>query len=471
MLREARSVTRSLVAAVRRTSPAAEARTAVSIVRALWRSPLESLAKAREFADRQQFELEVATGTAAPAPVYDDLPGIAWRNVKLGAADPSLDVFVPGLQLRHLSGGPNTALNLTYRLAAAGVPVRFVSTDLPHDDEESLRRHCAGLTGIERRLDDIGFLSLDDRASVTSLGRDDLTFATAWWTAQYAGRLLPQASAARFIYLIQDFEPCFYKWSTEHALALETYGMPMQPVICGHLLADYLRDTGVGRFKDPAFADSSLVFEPAIDRSRFHAGDLGAASAKRRLLFYARPEAPRNLFEIGLLGLRQAVDRGALTADDWEVWFIGGEVPPRDLGRGVVARQHAWLDYDGYAALLRSCDVGLSLMLSPHTSYPPLEMAACGASVVTNTFANKTEERLRAYSENLLPADPSVTSVADRLVAAIERTGDLGARRAGSDVQVPATWADAFLPVVEPLAELWRSHLNALGPTGHGVAG
>jgi hypothetical protein len=110
-------------------------------------------------------------------------------------------------------------------------------------------------------------------------------------------------------------------------------------------------------------------------------------------------------------------------------------------------------------------------MLSPHTSYPPLEMAACGTSVVTNTFANKTEERLKAYSENLLPADPSVTSVADQLVAAIERTGDLSARRSGSAVQVPTTWADAFSPVLGPLAELWRSHLDTLGRPGHGVDG
>ncbi|MFZ3383392.1 MAG: hypothetical protein WA144_05655, partial [Candidatus Methanoperedens sp.] len=32
---------------------------------------------------------------------------------------------------------------------------------------------------------------------------------------------------------------------------------------------------------------------------------------------------------------------------------------------------------------------GLSIMISPHPSYPPLEMASFGLEVVTNRFANK----------------------------------------------------------------------------------
>ena len=42
-----------------------------------------------------------------------------------------------------------------------------------------------------------------------------------------------------------------------------------------------------------------------------------------------------------------------------------------------------------YAALLAQAHVGISLMASPHPSYPPLEMATCGAYTITNDFANK----------------------------------------------------------------------------------
>jgi hypothetical protein len=424
------------------------------------------LGRMRDAALRMKGGEHHSLGGTAERPVRDDLPGLAWRNVRVSPGRPVLDVLIPGLQMKHLSGGPNTALNLTYRLAAAGLPVRFISTDLPPDDVEALLGHCSELTGIKQRPADVSVASMHDRRRQAVVARSDVLFATAWWTAHYADALVREMCANQFVYMIQDFEPGFYKWSTEYALAVDTYDMQTRPVICGQLLAEYLREVKTGRFADPQFADSCLVFEPAIDRSRFHPRSRRHPDGPRRLLFYARPDTPRNLFEMGLLALRQAVDRGAITAAEWELWFIGGKVLPRDLGRGVVIRQHPWLDYDRYAALLRSCDVGLSLMLSPHTSYPPLEMAACGASVVTNTFANKTADRLRSYSQNLLPVDPSVASIAAGVVEAVTRTPDITARKEGSSLNVPATWDDAFAPVISPLVDMWKEHVarvNALG--------
>lgn len=432
----------------------------IPIAKQFLRSPRAFLARAREAGARLEREQQVAAGAAPPQPVYDDLPNLGFRNVVVVDRPPALDVLIPGLQKQHLSGGPNTALNLTYRLAAAGVPVRYFSTDLPHDDEEALRRHCAGLTGLAERLPNVSFASMHDRTAPTPIGRRDMLFSTAWWTAQYAQHMLGRTQRDAFFYMIQDFEPGFYKWSCEYSLALETYAMPMRAIICGQLLAEYLQEQGVGRFADPQFVEGCLVFEPAIDRSRFFF-DEPRPGGRRRLLFYARPDAPRNLFEIGLLALRRAVERGAFPASDWELWFIGGKVPPRDLGRGAVIRQHPWLDYDGYAALLRTCDVGLSLMLSPHTSYPPLEMAACGATVVTNTFANKTAERLRTYSSNIMPVAPSVDAITEGLLAAHEHTADLAGRREGSSVAVPASWDEAFGAVVPRLVDAWQALASA----------
>ena len=47
------------------------------------------------------------------------------------------------------------------------------------------------------------------------------------------------------------------------------------------------------------------------------------------------------------------------------------------------------LDLDAYGSLLRESAVGLSLMVSPHPSYPPLDMAHLGLRVVTNGFGPK----------------------------------------------------------------------------------
>ena len=44
---------------------------------------------------------------------------------------------------------------------------------------------------------------------------------------------------------------------------------------------------------------------------------------------------------------------------------------------------------DDYAALMHRASVGVSLMCSPHPSYPPLEMAAFGITTITNSFVTK----------------------------------------------------------------------------------
>src|SRR4029453_2268896 len=49
--------------------------------------------------------------------------------------EPRLNVLVPGLAMRHLSGGPNTALEIAGRLALSGVRVRLVSTDTAFDED------------------------------------------------------------------------------------------------------------------------------------------------------------------------------------------------------------------------------------------------------------------------------------------------------------------------------------------------
>ena len=77
------------------------------------------------------------------------------------------------------------------------------------------------------------------------------------------------------------------------------------------------------------------------------------------------------------------------------------------------------LDLDAYAALLRESAIGISLMVSPHPSYPPLEMAHLGMLVLTNRFAAK----------DLATWHPNITAVDD---ISAEAPGD------GIDRPVPA---------------------------------
>src|SRR6202007_712854 len=103
---------------------------------------------------------------------------------------------------------------------------------------------------------------------------------------------------------------------------------------------------------------------------------------------------------------------GPIDKDNWEVWAMGEKIQPIALGKGVVLNPLPWMNFDDYAKRVRTADLLLSLMLSPHPSYPPLEMAASGKLVVTNSFSVKTAERMHAFSPNIIVADPNAECIA-----------------------------------------------------------
>ncbi len=146
----------------------------------------------------------------------------------------------------------------------------------------------------------------------------------------------------------------------------------------------------------------------------------------RTILVYGRPGTPRNAFPAIVDGLR-AWQAANADASRWELVSVGRSHPDIDLGGGAVLRSIGKLDLDGYAALLRRAAIGISLMISPHPSYPPLEMATLGMLVLTNRFGAKD---LSTWHSNIRATnDISAEGLATELRAmclAFENDPDLG---------------------------------------------
>jgi hypothetical protein len=371
------------------------------------------------------------------------------------ATHPRLNLVLPSLRMEHMSGGPNTALALICEVARSGVPCRLLSSDVGVEpDRQKLQAHIAGISGVHSRLD-FEIADASTAESPAAIGFNDIFFATAWWTAQKLAQVLPRLRKQTFFYLIQDFEPGFYGWGTEYSLALETYDMDIIPVINSSPLRDHLVRNRIGRFADHAFCSRVMTFEPAIDSRHFH-HETRSVEGRRRLLFYARPNiAKRNLFEIGLSALIQAVSRGALSPERWTLHFIGENLADTPIGHGTVIRAYPWLNFSSYARLMRQSDILLSLMLSPHPSYAPLEMAACGGIVVTNSYGCKTQECLSAYSPNILAPPPYAKAIASTLELAAETVERNGSTP--NPIALPATWQESFAPIVHQIKASWES--------------
>jgi hypothetical protein len=236
---------------------------------------------------------------------------------------PRLTVLLPALQADRLTGGPNTALDLGTRVMREGIRLRFVSAVEPADaDLTRVRAQIAKLAGPPGRADDVELI--DATTTGLPIEPDEVLLATWWPTAYIAQASLALTRAPEFIYLIQDFEPAFSAWSTNYALAEATYRFPHRAIFNeGTLEAFFQRRDRGGR-------GASITFEPAVDRGRFHPPgpgerlrpgerlgpgerlEPGQPIRRHHLLFYARPQADRNAFPLGLRALRLAASRGAL---------------------------------------------------------------------------------------------------------------------------------------------------------------
>lgn len=370
------------------------------------------------------------------------------------AKHPHINILLPSLLLKHMSGGPNTALLFAALLVESGERVRLFACDAPAEGKAyAVYDHIDSLLQRPVIRENIELVDAFDRTQATLIGVNDLFFATAWWTAQIAKYAIRKTFYKKFVYLIQDFEPILHDGSTFQARALETYGLPHIPLINTRLLLDHLVKEGAGCYSNKKFVEESIWFEPALDRKYFFPDpNVNGKSAKKTLLFYARPTlARRNLFEMGVVALRQAVASGAIDKESWNVWAVGEKIPPIALGGGLILNPLPWMSFAEYAECMRSADLMLSLMLSPHPSYPPLEMAASGKLVVTNSFSVKNAERLRHYSPNIIVAEPTSESIA----AALERVC--------TRINVGFSTYDPFGAVSLPTS--WDESLSEILPT------
>ena len=243
---------------------------------------------------------------------------------------------------------------------------------------------------------------------------EDLFVTTSWWSTR---SLLASVAPERIVYLAQEDERMFYPGSDTQLRAMETMVAPgLRCVVNTKLLYDYLTSTGfdalqkTGTWFEPAFPASAYFYEPS-ERQPLN------------FFFYARPNNARNLYYRGLEAIEQAVAGKILARERWRIHFVGSRLPDIRLSDGVEAIVVHGLSWEAYAAFMRQMDLGLSLMFTPHPSYPPLDLAAAGAVAVTNSFGPK--QSLSSYSENILCVDPSV----DALVGALEQGANLARNR------------------------------------------
>jgi hypothetical protein len=269
----------------------------------------------------------------------------------------------------------------------------------------------------------VEFLQCSDTARPMAMGSDEIILTTSWWGTASALRTI---DAKRIFYLVQEDERRFYSFGDERLWCSEVLNnSDLRFIVNTHMLHRYFAGEGI-----KSIAENGVAFEPAFPETLYWPNQ-DESGARKTFLFYARPNHPRNLFYRGLEAISEAIERGLLPPNLWDFHFVGSNVPLVKLPLGIKPTVHDTLPWAEYAALIRRTDLGLSLMATPHPSYPPLDLAASGAVVVTNKDGPKTS--LAHYSANILCVEPSL----DALVSALGE----GAKLAQANSQRAANYA------------------------------
>lgn len=304
-----------------------------------------------------------------------------------------LNLLVPALSIKHVFGGISTALEFFCYLAEDFESVRIILTDqseFRYEDNPDFKGW--GIASLDDE-DHHGrwIIPAGDRYGKTlPVSKEDRFVATAWWTAKVAlfiqdwqCETFEFSEPPKYVYIIQDFEPGFYPWSSRYALAESTYSHTENFVAIFNtsFLKEFF-DTEGYRFS------CHYTFEPKLNQRLLELRPSALRQVReRRVLIYGRPGVARNAFEVIVMGLRRWVEQNP--DSDWTFVSAGELHAPVDLGGGKTLVSLGKLSLDEYAMELGRCFAGISLMISPHPSYPPLEMAVFGIQVVTNRFKSR----------------------------------------------------------------------------------
>ena len=318
---------------------------------------------------------------------YPELTPLTFSHTK--NEKQRLNLLIPTLDVKQVFGGIATALNwyqhLLDKLQCDG---RILVTD--SICEATSAKHYVAYSNYHLDFfddnDPLHILSLVPRAlgSIT-IRAHDIFIATTWWSAYHLKEIEKYQTtmyqkAPQHQYLIQDYEPHFYPWSSKSELAAATYHNEWINIFNTHYLFDYFKNKHIL----PKYA---YALSPKLNETLNNQLQLIHEQPKQKIiLLYGRPTAHRNCNEVILEAI--ALWKADTQYHDWTIISLGEsyEHPiQQELGIEVLGK----VSLKEYAALLAKAFIGISLMVSPHPSYPPFEMAFAGVHTFTNSYANK----------------------------------------------------------------------------------
>lgn len=359
-----------------------------------------------------------------------------------------INFVLPTLDKDIMFGGYAAILQLLRKVLSMGFDIRILITEDAHLSSEYAWYNLGSI--LENKYkNQIEFENITHRNKRIELSRNDRFVAYSTWTALIASDLAAVTDEKKFLFLIQEDERIFHHNDSVRTLIEYAYSLPHVALFNSNELQMHFRKNRLGNYENELITDSSTfafehVLTPVVPRK---ASEIDREPGNR-LLFYARPEshAARNIFEIGFLGLKEAVKLGYFDRT-WSFDAVGTLIEKRtlDIGNGFVLNMMPKLDGGAYGTLLAKYDVGMSLMYAPHPGLVHYEMAAAGMVVVTNTYEQRDEDFFKKKSTNFVVTKPTIHGIAESLRIAVKKSYNVRDRIENAyQPQGSGTWDQVF---------------------------
>lgn len=357
---------------------------------------------------------EKNSGTKMPESEVAIAEILKYEFRKSDFSEKRINLLVPSINPEHVFGGISTALKFFEKLIEeSGYCSRIILTDAT-PSRTALKQYKDKYTYVKASKDSDArhqIVGYSDRYMQSiPVSENDYFMFTGWWTAYCTQEAYLEFTKEtgikpnKFINFIQDYEPGFYPWSSRYLLADSTYRneYPQLAVFNSKLLHEFFIQNGYSFYKE-------YEFDPVLNGKlkEILEKNFGKVNKKKQILVYGRPSVDRNAFSIVVSSLKKWVENQK-DIEEWEILSAGEYHLPVDLGRGKELVSVGKLTIEQYAQTMLDTYAGISLMSSPHPSYPPLEMSVFGIKVITNNYSNKDLSSFNSNITSVASASPSV---------------------------------------------------------------
>jgi len=244
---------------------------------------------------------------------------------------------------------------------------------------------------------------------VSAIKDHDIGIATQWATAYPLAKAM---NITRKCYFIQDNEVNFYPKGSISSLVELSYTFGFTAIANTAGLLDMYEKKYGGK---GAVLKSVVDLSAYVPRKDVHY----VPKPTYKVFFYARPNMPRNAFELGIAGLKLLKSQ---LGNKVEIITAGAEWDASQYGVEGLFTNLGKINYDAVPKLYRSVDAGVMFMFSGHPGVTASELMASGCPVVVNEYDDITWQELYQDEVTCLVTKATASEVARNVRRLLEDT-------------------------------------------------